>query len=592
MKWKSVVRDKFLYLRGGTFYVRRRVPTHLRKVVGKEHLIASLKTTDLKEAARLAIYVNRDHQKLLDDAEGRRLPAERVRKLDDLPTGEIEQMVHTWFANSVRAAALVFTGENIATRTFEEQSDVEQRKHELAQVHSLLSIPNHSSHDELLAAVIGHLARANGLAYRHKASGGITINSRIELIADRSGYKYRLFVDLVRRSHAELVRQEIAQLQSAPYTVEDDELREVVTPPSRKARRTVTLGELVEEFKSDPNRKQMRKKIELDYGLLFRVMDEVIGFDHRLKDLDRDHCRSVRDILMRIPANCTKLYPGSTFAYAAEQGDKDGKPRLSGTTVNSYLHKMSALFNYAVAEERMEKNPARRLGLDGFEHSEDDREPFSNDQLERIFSAPIFTGCQDDDRGWATVGDERPKGTKFWVPLIGLYQGMRLNEICQLAVDDFACDDGVCYFHVRPSLAGARVKTSAGHRRVPIHPSLLSLGLEDFCKARVRAGSGRLFPDLRRDTRGYYSDSFQKWFSRLLVKQGASRKRTSFHSFRHNWRDAMRNAGVPQERVRLIGGWKRTATDEQYGSDLPLPIVAKEIAKIEYRSVSALSSLI
>ncbi|PST22268.1 hypothetical protein C7U60_13660 [Mesorhizobium plurifarium] len=106
-----------------------------------------------------------------------------------------------------------------------------------------------------------------------------------------------------------------------------------------------------------------------------------------------------------------------------------------------------------------------------------------------------------------------------------------------------------------------------------------------------KRGTERLFPDLRRDSRGYYSDGFQKWFSRLLEKQSASEERTSFHSFRHNWRDAMRNAGVPQERVRLIGGWKRTATDEQYGSNLPLQEVRKEIAKITYAGVKSLGAL-
>lgn len=27
---------------------------------------------------------------------------------------------------------------------------------------------------------------------------------------------------------------------------------------------------------------------------------------------------------------------------------------------------------------------------------------------------------------------------------------------------------------------------------------------------------------------------------------------------------------MPHERRRLVGGWKRTATNEKYGSDLPL----------------------
>jgi integrase len=589
--WKSVSKDKYLYQRGNSYYVRRRVPIELRGIIGKEFLIASLKTGDFKEASRLANYVNKDHQTLLDDAAGRLFPAENNRKLDDIPAGEIEQMVLAWFANSNRASAVAFAREDLSSYDFREQSDLKRRQQELTQKFNLLSLPDDPSHDELLAPIFNHLITSHGLAYRYKTVGPITLKSRLELVANRTGYKYRLFADIVRRAYLELLRQEIAQLGAVSYVIDDPELKDAINPPSRRAKRTVTLGELIEEFKGDPNRKSMRKKVELDYSLLFRVMDEVIGFDRRLKDIDRNDCRAVRELLMKLPSNATKLYRGMTFSDAAEQGATDGRAVLSGATVNSYLHKMSALFNYAVAEERMDKNPARKLGLEGFEHNEDDRRPFSNEQLEKIFSAPIFVGCENDGRGWSTPGPNRPKGAKFWVPLIGLYQGMRLNEICQLGVGDFDIEGGIAFFHVRPTENGNRVKTDAGRRKVPLHPRLEGLGFVEFHRAQKKRQVERLFPDLKRDSRGYYSDGFQKWFSRLIERQTASQERTSFHSFRHNWRDAMRNAGVPQERVRLIGGWKRTATDEQYGSNLPLSEVRKEIAKVIYSDVKALSAL-
>ncbi|MBY5393157.1 MULTISPECIES: tyrosine-type recombinase/integrase [Rhizobium] len=105
------------------------------------------------------------------------------------------------------------------------------------------------------------------------------------------------------------------------------------------------------------------------------------------------------------------------------------------------------------------------------------------------------------------------------------------------------------------------------------------------------AGRDRLFPDLKKDSRGCYSDGFQKWFSRFLEKQGAKEDKTSFHSFRHNWADAMRLAGVSQERRRLIGGWKRTATDEKYGSDLPITEINNELSKVTYERISAIKTL-
>ncbi|WP_162238141.1 site-specific integrase [Rhizobium sp. Leaf306] len=588
-----------MYTRDGRYYVRRRVPAELRQAVGREFLITSLKTSDFKEASRKANHAIADHQKLLDEAGGRLHPQENSRNFDDLTAHELEKIVTDWFSTNYRAAALAFSGGDLYVPEPDEvelPGDLEHRRLELNRNVLILTLPNSPHHEQLLRGAIEGLARANGIAIRRVKVGPMQVRS--EITTDRAGWRYKLFFDLVRRGVVELMRQEIADLAVIPMYIADPELHEVIHSPTRRSKRTVTLAELIEEFKADPNRKDMRKKVDADYSLLFRVMDEVIGYDRRLRDIERDDCKAVRDLLLRLPANSTKLYRGMSFAEAADRGSKDGRKVLSPVTVNSYVHKMSALFNYAVVEEGADKNPARKLGLEGHEHGEEDRHPFAREQLEKIFSAPIYTGCQDDERNWAKVGKSKPKRTKFWVPLIGLYQGMRLNEICQLRTEDIQSESGIYFFNIKPDIVfgkskaaqgyddgGRRTKTASARRRVPVHPTLQELGFSEFVAARREAGNERLFPDLKKDSRGYFSDGFQKWFSRLLEKQGAKKEKTSFHSFRHNWADSMRLAGVPQERRRLIGGWKKTATDEKYGSSLPITALYDEISKISYQDI-------
>lgn len=605
MAWKSISKDKYLYNRDGRFYVRRRVPTELRKAVGREFLITSLNTSDFKEASRLANRVLADHQKLLDEAGGQLYPPESSRKFDDLSADEIEKMVVEWFSNTYVAQANHFAGDDLVEPHPEEVPDAEDlhfRKLRLAKDLQFLVLPKRPAQEAILRKTIHAIAQRNGLALRR--SGKLALDRRMEIVANINGWKYDFFFDLVRRATAELLRQEIDQINVASTHIRDVDLKEAMHSPRRRGQRTVTLGELIEEFKGDPKRKDMRKKVEADYNLLFRVMDELIGNDRRLRDIGRDDCKQVRELLLRLPANSTKFYRGVAFADAADQGAKDGRKILSPVTVNSYVHKMSALFNYGVVEERMDKNPARKLGLEGHEHGDEDRHPFTPAQLEKIFSAPIYTGCEDDKRNWAKVGEGRPRGTKFWVPLIGLYQGMRLNEICQLRLEDIKRESEIDFFDIKadagPGIStntqnsedsGRRTKTASSRRRVPVHPTLAELGFLDFVKAQSEAGHERLFPDLKKDGRGYYSDGFQKWFSRLLERQGAKEEKTSFHSFRHNWADAMRLAGVPQERRRLIGGWKRTATDEKYGSDLPLVEIYSELRKIGYGNINAIATI-
>jgi integrase len=84
---------------------------------------------------------------------------------------------------------------------------------------------------------------------------------------------------------------------------------------------------------------------------------------------------------------------------------------------------------------------------------------------------------------------------------------------------------------------------------------------------------------------GYYSDPFQKWFGRFLTKANAKKPKTSFHSFRHTFRDALREADISAERVKALGGWANTETQEDYGSDLRPSTLYQEIKKVRYEGL-------
>src|SRR5690606_27511640 len=89
----------------------------------------------------------------------------------------------------------------------------------------------------------------------------------------------------------------------------------------------------------------------------------------------------------------------------------------------------------------------------------------------------------------------------------------------------------------------------------PVHPELRAFGFMEFVKRQRAAGTRKLFPELPISTTGYYSDPFSKWFRRFLAKSGATAPKTCFHSFRHCYRDALREARIPHEIALALGGW-------------------------------------
>ncbi len=145
--------------------------------------------------------------------------------------------------------------------------------------------------------------------------------------------------------------------------------------------------------------------------------------------------------------------------------------------------------------------------------------------------------------------------------------------------------DGVDCILVRRG-EGRSVKTSAGERAVPIHPELKRCGFLDYARAQRKAGEMQLFPDLPRSKDGSYSNVFQKRYGRHLRAIGAYTPRTTFHAYRHCATDALREAGVPPDRIRAIMGWTGGGMEETvYGGGLRASTLAKEIRKIRYEGL-------
>ena len=162
---------------------------------------------------------------------------------------------------------------------------------------------------------------------------------------------------------------------------------------------------------------------------------------------------------------------------------------------------------------------------------------------------------------------------------------MRLNEICQLRYNDVERVDGVLCIRIDDRVEGQRIKREESSRRlIPVHPQLLDIGFHKLIDGKNEKDDW-LFSDLKFDSRGYRSDGFQKWFRRFQEKVGTYSPKTTFHSFRHTWRDAARNARIPDETADAIGGWRRDGTSSRYGAGASQKVLLEEIRKIEFPGV-------
>jgi len=357
---------------------------------------------------------------------------------------------------------------------------------------------------------------------------------------------------------------------------------------------SVTLGEAYERYLSDPTHHWTARTRET-YDTVRKLAVSVIGAETELRSLSRSHMRHLMEVLRTLPRNATKLFPNLSPEQASVRLKETGKGvPISVANANVYLSSLSNFLNWAVDEELAERNPVRGLRFADSTAKKDKRNPFSPDQLRLIFHAPLYTGCKDGDRGYATPGHERPQNARYWVPLIALHSGMRLNEICQLDTTDVRMIDGVpCIVITTESLVGTtdkQLKTGASERLIPIHQRLLDLGLMTYVAQKRRAGEEKLFAEIDPGTKGVRAVAFSKWFTQFLGNIGARREKTCFHSLRHCFRDELRHARIEHDIAMALGGWTTGSSaqgkvSENYGRGHRIETLAEAVNRLSFNDI-------
>lgn len=146
-----------------------------------------------------------------------------------------------------------------------------------------------------------------------------------------------------------------------------------------------------------------------------------------------------------------------------------------------------------------------------------------------------------------------------------MFSGARLNEVCQLQVQDIAQVEDTWVFNLtEDGDALKRLKSSAARRRVPVHSQLIKLGLLDFRSKLEQRGEERLFPDYPYSPKHGYGDKLSKWFNRTFTTQlGIKSDAHVFHGLRHTFATRLGQADVPTERIQFIVGHERQGVTHQ-----------------------------
>lgn len=276
----------------------------------------------------------------------------------------------------------------------------------------------------------------------------------------------------------------------------------------------------------------------------------------RLDEMNRAACRHYREALRATPQ----------YLLRDDGCPTQSEALLSDKSVNKHLQYLSALLRWGVREELVPGNPAEGLSIQKRQRDWEERSAYDDMQLQTLL------GC---------LWTDETKVERRWVPLVALYSGMRLEEICQLRARDIIEVEGVHCFQVT-SEAGS-LKTAAAERLVPVHPKLLDLGLLGLLPTGGVSPDDRLWPNLTLNRFGRYSNGVGRWFSRYKRRRGFAESRYCFHSLRHTFINRAKQTEIPEPIIRqLVGHREASITLGRYGKHYEVKTLNRYLTELEF----------
>lgn len=551
------------FKKNGIYYLRLAIPLDLRPLVGKCELRYSLKTGYRSEAAARAGYVTNHIRSLLSLLRGIHLPKltnSLIRTLvEEYVRARLDEFSHANEArmNNEILKAMGIERQGPIDRSFEKMLRELRKIHDEREKFENISLIARSK--EFLEQK-GFKDFLDSPAFSAFCVGTST--------AEKKFFLYFLAI-LNEERNPEDRLNELLDVDSYHPRLPGSLQRPVHLPPQLASKQdhnlvSIPLSQLIEKYTIE--RKQTWKdSTAQEYPGILSEFLEITG-DIDSAALTKAHLVHYKDTLLKLPAGRGRKaqFKGKSIKEILEMGYAN---TVTAQTANKHLLVIAGLLNWATGSGYCASNFAKGLQIrlpKG--NPRDARSIWTKEDLKILFAEDTYPLS-----GQAHM---------FWLPILGLLTGARIDELSQLSPDDIRITDGIWCLHIDDT-NGKRIKTPFSKRVVPLHPFLVdTLYLHEYARKIKDTGESRIFPELfqyRSDCRKIASKNFSKFIRRKLK---ITDTRLSFHSFRHTVKQYLVNAGVEKMMRNDLMGWQNdNVSDGVYGVQTPPRILYEQAVK-------------
>jgi integrase len=339
----------------------------------------------------------------------------------------------------------------------------------------------------------------------------------------------------------------------------------------------ITFGELAKRFQQAQIDEGAWTHVKTTPQRIARlkIIVELIGAHRRLKTLRRTDFLTLRHLLRFLPYGAPQLAARERISIKQLIIERTA-PAINPRTAKSYFELAKSLIRYAQDQELIEHDITANLTFKTRNAPPPRRRTYTHEMLTKLVKGPVHTASQ--------LPSWRMDEYKFWLPLLGLYTGARLGELCQLQLRDVRCSNNIWLINIDNS-DGKQIKNTQSIRQVPLHEELIKLGFLDFVsqqKKKAPHTDAPLFDSHRQYSQVPVSHVASRWFGSYVQQCDLAQEKATFHGLRHTFIQQFRMQRLDMLIAKALVGHVDTSTTGGYGDIYPLHVLKEEIDQLDF----------
>jgi integrase len=238
--------------------------------------------------------------------------------------------------------------------------------------------------------------------------------------------------------------------------------------------------------------------------------------------------------------------------------------KAAATISRGYLGCARALFRFAVANKLAASDPSQGIKVARKTKAGKKMLGYTGEEVARLLD----------------LASAAPEPWKKWLPWLAAATGSRIGEVAQLHVSHVFEEDGYHVVKITPAIDAGSIKNAESERTVPIHPALLAAGFLEFVRTK---GEGPLFygrssgdPKRKHASKGV-ANRLATW---IRANGFSDRRKAPNHALRHWFKTEASRVGISDSVADAIQGHTDSSSSGVY-RHIGVALMASALEKIE-----------